>query len=106
MAETVVKLLKNSLKKQVDIHGSDWDQYVHSTAFALRSSINNGTKCTPAELVLGDNLVRPIDVSVKKEGKRPSFANLQAREFAATLTKKIEETIRNARDISSKLGIM
>ena len=89
MAEAVVKLLKNSIRKQVDIHGSDWD--LQATAFALRTSINQGTKCTPAELVLGGNLVRPIDVSTATD-QSTTFAQKQAHRFAADLTKTIEES--------------
>ena len=90
MAEAVVKLLKNAIRKQVDIHGRDWDQFVQATAFALRTSINQGTNCTPAELVLGGNLVRPIDVSAPLEG-RTTFPQRQAREFAANLSNKIDQ---------------
>ena len=91
MAEAVVKILKNSVKKQVDKYGKDWDLYLQSTAFAVRSSINSSTKCTPAELVLGDNLTRPIDLSVADEQPR-SHANKQAREFAISLAKKIDDS--------------
>ena len=64
MAESTVKLLKSCIQKQVDQFGEDWDLYLHSTAFAIRTNINGSTKYTPAELILGDNLRRPIDVSV------------------------------------------
>ena len=93
MAEAMVKMLKNAIKKQVDTHGSDWDQYVQATAFAIRSSINNSTNCTPAELVLGDNLMRPIDVSATTDdqGTPRSYAQEQASDFATTLTRRIED---------------
>ena len=93
MAEAMVKMLKNAIKKQVDTHGSDWDQYVQATAFAIRSSINNSTNCTPAELVLGDNLMRPIDVSATTDdqGTPKSYAQEQASDFATTLTRRIED---------------
>ena len=91
MAEAVVKLLKNSIRKQVDIHGSDWDQYAQATAFALRTSINRGTNCTPAELVLGGNLVRPIDVSTAPD-RSTTFAQKQAHQFASELRDTIERS--------------
>ena len=91
MAEAIVKLLKNSIRKQVDIHGSDWDQYAQATAFALRTSINRGTNCTPAELVLGSNLVRPIDVSTAPDHST-TFAQKQAHQFASELTNTIERS--------------
>ena len=103
MAEAVVKMLKNAISKQVDQHGSDWDQYLQATAFAVRSSINNSTNCTPAELVLGSNPVRPIDVSTS-EG-RDTFAERQAHDFAVELagklddaSKTVHENLRKARE--------
>ena len=90
MAESMVKILKNSARKQVDKFGKDWDSYLQPTAFAVRSNINSGTKHTPAELVLGDNMIRPIDLSVKND-KPSTFAKKQAREFSVQLKKKIED---------------
>ena len=91
MAEAVIKLVKNSIRKQVDVHGSNWDQYIQATAFALRTSINQGTNCTPAELVLGGNLVRPIDVSTAPDRTTP-FSQKQAHQFAAELTDTINHS--------------
>ena len=92
MSEAMIKILKNSIKKQVDEHGSDWDQYLQATAFAVRSSINNSTQCTPAELVLGANLMRPLDVLTPQEGNRLPLVTRRAREFATRLTSKIDES--------------
>ena len=88
LAEAAIKIMKYSIRKQVEEYGKDWDTYLQPTAFAMRSAVNSGTKCTPAELVLGDNLVRPIDVSVPQEKSTP-FAKKQAKEFAQHLSKKI-----------------
>ena len=73
MSEAMVKVVKNAIKKQVDKYGLDWDKYLQSTAFAVRSSINTSTKFCPAELVLGENLMRPIDVSVVEPKSQRSF---------------------------------
>ena len=91
MAEAMIKILKRAVAKQVDTHGTDWDSYLQPTAFAVRGSLNNSTKCTPAELVLGNNVIRPIDVSIKNNEKS-SFANKQARDFASELTEKIDNS--------------
>ena len=75
----------------MDRHGADWDQYLQATAFAVRSSINNSTNCTPAELVLGSNPVRPIDLSASEgevETARVPRAKTQAQDFANELTRK------------------
>ena len=94
MSEAMVKILKNSIRKQVDEHGSDWDQYLQATAFAVRTSINNSTQCTPAELVLGANLMRPLDVLTPEcaPSNREPINIRQAREFATRLTRKIDES--------------
>jgi hypothetical protein len=94
MSEAMVKVVKNSVKKQVDKYGRDWDKYLQSTAFAIRSSINNSTKFAPAELLLGENLMRPIDLSVDEPNDQRSFPNRQANEFASMLSKRIEESSR------------
>ncbi len=90
MAEATVKTLKKVVKKQVDEYGQDWDLYLQSTAFAMRSSINNSTKHTPAELVLGDNLQRPIDVSVKQPV--PTGNKRAHKEFAFDLVQKLDRS--------------
>ena len=46
--EAYVKILKHCIQKQVDSFGSDWDLYLQSAAFAVRSNISNSTKCSPA----------------------------------------------------------
>ena len=53
MSEAMVKIMKNAVKKQVDRYGRDWDSYLQTTAFAIRSSINTSTKFSPAELLIG-----------------------------------------------------
>ena len=64
LAESMVKVVKSCLRKQVDRYGKNWDLYLDATAFAIRTSINNSTKHTPAEMMFGENLRRPVDVSV------------------------------------------
>ena len=97
MAEAVVKMLKNAISKQVDEHGTDWDQYLQATAFAVRNSINNSTNCTPAELVLGSNPVRPIDLSASEgeaQTARVPHSKKQAQDFAKELTRKLDDSAK------------
>ena len=105
MAESTVKILKSCIQKQVDQFGQDWDLYLHSTAFAIRSSINQSTNHTPAELILGDNLRRPIDVSLSDKSTQ-NFNQCQANEFATSLTEKIRRSadIVHENELSSLLG--
>ena len=76
----------SSIKKQVDEFGQEWDLYLHPIAFAIQTSINNSTRHTPAELVLADNLQRPIDVSVKQV--HPTMSQRLYKEFATSLGAK------------------
>ena len=54
---------------------------------ALPFIVQKSTKFTPAELVLGENVMRPIDLSVPQERPR-TFARKQANEFAKELRYK------------------
>ena len=92
MAEATVKTMKAAVKKQVDEFGQDWDLYLQPTAFAIRTSLNSSTKHTPAELVIGDNLQRPIDVSIEKT---KTTGNQRAhKEFATNLVEKLEKSAK------------
>ena len=90
MAESTVKLMKSCVRKQVDRYGQNWDLYLHSTAFAIRSNINGSTKFTPAELILGENLRRPIDVL--NNSNYNGTNKRQAKEFASSLVDTIEKS--------------
>ena len=93
LSEAMVKIIKTAVKKQVDSYGLDWDLYLQPTAFAIRSSINSSTRYAPAELLMGENLMRPIDVTVNSTGKK-SFSAMQAKEFATSLASKMDEANR------------
>ena len=53
LAEAMVNLLKSIIQKQVDQFGSNWDLYLQSAAFMIRSSVKRSTGVTPAQLVIG-----------------------------------------------------
>ena len=55
----VAKLLKSIIQKHFDQFGSNWDLYLQSAAFTIRSSVNRSTGMTPAQLVIGENLKHP-----------------------------------------------
>ena len=62
MAESIVKILKDCIKKQVDKHGSDWDLYIQSAMYAVRSSICTSTGLTPSQMILGKILKIPSKI--------------------------------------------
>ena len=90
MAESFVKQLKVCIQKQVEKNGSDWDLYLDSTAFAIRSNTTYNTKFSPAELVIGAKLVQPIDDIVDNVPK--TYPEKQAHAFAKQLTDKLKES--------------
>ena len=55
-SEATIKRAKSCAQKQADQDGSNWDLYLQSAVYAIRSSVNNSHKVTPAELILGTKL--------------------------------------------------
>ena len=93
MSEAIVKIAKNAVKKQVDMHGLDWDLYLQPTAFAIRGAMNNSTKFAPAELMFGENLTRPIDMLDDDVHENRPFFSKQANAFATTLRKRLDKSM-------------
>ena len=44
----------------VQDHQKDWDVYLPMLMMAYRAAIHDSTKCSPAKLMLGDNLNYPL----------------------------------------------
>ena len=92
-AEAYVKILKHCIQKQVDKFRSDWDLYLQSAAFAVRSNVATSTKCSPAEFVLGSKLRAPLN-SLYPE---PTYHGVpynqrQAQQFAHELISNIKRS--------------
>ena len=64
MSESFVKQLKRCVQKQVDENGTNWDLFLHATAFAVRSNMIYNSKISPSELIIGSKLAQPIDDAV------------------------------------------
>ena len=90
MAESFVKQLKSCIQKQVEANGSDWDLYLHTTAFAIRSNVAYNTKHSPSELVLGEKLVQPVDHIIDNTSK--TFNQKQGTDFAKDIKTKIKKS--------------
>ena len=65
ISEAVVKIVKSVIRKHVDKYGRDWDLYLQSAAFAMRSNINSSTGVSPAELLVGGSLTHPSDMAAR-----------------------------------------
>ena len=93
-AEAFVKQMKSCIQKQVEHNADDWDLHLQSTAFAIRRSIANSTKFTPAELIIGTKLRQPIDflISTNDKSKPVSYNQRQANWFAKSLIDKLNNS--------------
>ena len=92
ISEATVKQVKSIIQKHVDYYGQNWDLYLQSAAFAIRSSIHNGTGVTPAELVVGGTLKHPCDIITDTVHNNMPLNVKQARNFAEKLTNQIQES--------------
>ena len=94
ISEAGVKQIKSIIQKFVDEHGKNWDLYLQPAAFAIRSSIHNGTGLTPAELVMGGTLKHPTDLPSTTELHTAPLNVRQARNYARLLKGRIDESTR------------
>ena len=90
MAESFVKQLKSCIQKQVESNGTDWDLFLHTTAFAVRSNMAYNTNFSPAKLVIGSKLVQPIGEVMNNIPK--SYSEKQAHAFATDLKRKLRQS--------------
>ena len=88
MAESFVKQAKSCIQKQVEKNGSDWDLFLQTTAFAIRSNTTYNTKCSPAELIFGEKLIQPIGHLMDYGAE--TFGQKQGSAFAKELKSRIE----------------
>ena len=92
LSEAVVKIVKSVIQKHVDYFGSNWDLYLQSAAFAMRSNISSGTGVSPAELILGESLKHPIDIEINTKEENVPLNVKQARNFASKLKGRLNES--------------
>ena len=103
----MVKQVKSCVQKQVDQYGRNWDSYLQSAVYAIRSSVNNSTKVTPAELILGANLSLPTKSLCSDSPKQlvqQSAAHhvKQAQAFACDVGTRLKSSFANVRNTLSQ----
>ena len=104
ISEAVVKIVKSVIRKHVDKYGRDWDLYLQSAAFAMRSNINSSTGVSPAELLVGGSLTHPSDMAFRTaddEVSKPLNVR-QARSFARTLTGRMKDATKIVNESTEK----
>ena len=107
ISEAMVKQVKSCVQKQVDQYGRNWDSYLQSAVYAIRSSVNNSTKVTPAELILGANLSLPTKSLCSESPKQlvqQSAAHhvKQAQAFACDVGTRLKSSFANVRTTLSQ----
>jgi transposase InsO family protein len=93
LTERVNQTVKNTLAKSVQSQGGDWDLYLPSALFAIRTMKQETTKFTPFELTYGRKAKQPADQIIEETlSKKPLEERLSHR-----ITIEIQElhTIRN-----------
>ena len=93
MSEIFVRQLKSCVQKQVESNGSDWDLYLQTTAFAIRTNIANNSKVSPAELVFGDKLIQPLDRIVENDSPK-TWNQKRGAAFAKQLQSRIKSSVK------------
>ena len=107
ISEAMVKQVKSCVQKQVDQYGRNWDLYLQSAVYAIRSSVNNSTKVTPAELILGAKLSLPTRLLCSESSKQlveQSAAHhvKQAQAFACDVGKRLKNSFADVRNTLNK----
>ena len=101
ISESMVKVLKSCIQKQVDLHGVNWDLYLHSAMCAARTSVHSSTGFAPSQMVLSSNIKLSVDLltanNVKDIQDKPKkHSERQARQFVSELGKEIKRTFVQA----------
>ena len=104
LSEAMVKLVKSCVQKQIDQHGRNWDTFLQSAVYAIRSSVNNSTKVTPAELILGAKLSLPTALLFNKSPQQQIQQSAphhvkQAQAFANDIGTCLKNSFTNVRSI-------
>ena len=101
ISESMVKVLKSCIQKQVDLQGLDCDLYLHSAMYAARTSVNSSTGFAPSQMVLGSHIKLPVDllttndVSVLQD-KPKNHSQRQPQQFVSQLGKEVKRTFVQA----------
>jgi hypothetical protein len=98
LTERYNRTIKSMLTVYVNENGTNWDSMLHYIQFALNTSVQKTTKCTPFELVYGRIPKVPLDLLI--EGVELDL-ELDPEQYAInvkTLLNNAFETVRSNRD--------
>ena len=101
ISESMVKVLKSCIQKQVDLHGLNWDLYLHSAMYAARTSVNSSKGFAPSQMVLGSHIKLPVDLLTTNDvndlqDKPQNHSQRQAQQFVSQFGKEVKRTFVQA----------
>ncbi|KAL7868740.1 hypothetical protein SRHO_G00101240 [Serrasalmus rhombeus] len=106
-SDGLVERFNRTLAKQLAIltaeHQRDWDIHLPLVLLAYRSAVQDSTSCTPALLMLGQELRTPAEIIFGKPPDTPTVP--PGPEYARRLQDRMESAHAFARDQLQKAGI-
>ena len=100
LAERFNQTIIHGLRSMISDHQRDWDEHLPWFLFAYRTSVNPDTKCTPFELVMGQQARVPYD-SMLRTYDEPRL-KLEPRLYLRQLLQNVGEQRARARALSEK----
>jgi transposase InsO family protein len=100
-AEKMVKATKDMLSAFTEDNGDDWDQHLPYVMMALRSTMNETTKCSPALMMLGRELNLPIDIVMEGRPDTEMFSECPV-EYVQQLESKMLRSFEFCRKQTEK----
>ena len=102
LSESMVRLLKSCVQKQVDCYGSNWDLHIQSAIYAIRTSVSPSAGFTPSLIILGSNIKLPADLIASSnvqdlQQSTKNYSQLQAQQFVSQLGREVKQTFTQAR---------
>jgi len=94
MSERTNQTLRNMIASYVENNHAQWDLHLQKFALALRTAVNETTKCTPSLLNLGREINLPYDNVLC--GDKPKLTDPEI--ISKTLPEKLQEILIHVRD--------
>jgi hypothetical protein len=97
-AERVNKEVKKALRLRFRGHPKDWDEQLQEAAFTMRTTPNEGTGLTPAQLMLGFNPRFPQDVEFQRllaADVPREITGLEQRQYAQWVRRQLRRMYRD-----------
>ena len=102
LVERANQTLKNTVSKAVSQYGGDWDLYLPSALFAIRTMRQDSTRFTPFELLYGRDARQPIDQVLDDKTVLPAVTEEQVTRRVTQEISRLEHIRTQAHDFIEK----